>query len=236
MKRLGFVFTIFAALLAGAVGSYVIDELKPEDVEAQARPRANDAIRVAVVNLEEVSRQSRLFKERKIDWDRAQGEVASQNQKLEDEYRQAVEQVMRARLRGDGPDVIMPLQVEAKALEEAYKAGVQEGKSYLRALLNEYQKEVLEYVMDELRLFVNLSGYDVVFQDYSVDAEDAGFFEGGVYAQTLLSKSILYHPEAANRPNQYITDVTQVMIERVKSAPLRNIPPPPNNKKAAKDD
>lgn len=220
MKRLGFAFTIFAALIAGAVGSYLMDQVKPEEVEAQARPRADEAIRVAIVDLEQVCRQSRLFKERKIDWDHAQSEVASQNKKLEDDYRAAMERLMRAKLRGDGPDVTMPLQVEATALEEAHKAGIEEAKVYLRALLNEYQKEVLQYVMKELELFVNLSGFDVVLQDYSLEAEEAGFFEGGIYAQTLLSKSVLYYPEGANKPNHYITDITEVMIQRLRNAPV----------------
>ena len=216
MRRTGFVFTVLAALVAGVAGSYFQNRLETETVEAQARPRAHDAIRVAVVDLEQVCRQARLFRELKVDWESAQEQIVLQNEKMQADYEARLSDLNRGRLRGDDPDVLLPIQVEIKAMEEAKQAYAEEQRVYLKALLDEYQKEVLSKVMKELERFVDLTGYDIVLQDYTLETEEAGFFSGGVYAQTLLAKPVLYSPNARVAGNEYVTDITEAMIQRVR--------------------
>ena len=96
----------------------------------------------------------------------------------------------------------------------ASAAAREEQAGYLQALLNQYQKDVLQKVIEELEKFVKLEGYDIVLQDYTLEAAEAGFFKDNVYAQTLMSKPVLHVPGGVN--NSYVTDITQTIIDRIK--------------------
>lgn len=211
-KLMGFAALVLVAVGAGYVGS-LLNTTEPEPVEA-AKPRAREAVRIAVINLEEASRQSKWFKELKIDWERAQTDIKGQAEKMKADYELKVEEYQRARLRGDDPNELLSVGVEIKAMEEAMKAAREEQASYLQALLNQYQKDVLLKVMDELDKYVKLEGYDIVLQDYTLESEEAGFFKDNVYAQTLMSKPVLHVPGGVN--NAYVTDITQPIIDRIK--------------------
>ena len=210
LKLLGIAALAVLAIAGGYVGSM----MNTESVEA-ARPREEKAIRVAIINLEEASRQSKWFKALKIDWEGAQDDIKRQNEKMKADYQAKVEEYQRARLRGDEQDDLLPLEVEIKAMEEAQKAASEEQQNYLQALLNQYQKDVLRQVMAEIDTYVQLEGYDIVLQDYTLETEEAGFFQGGIYAQTLMSKPVLHVP-SVNDKNAYVTDITQPIIERIK--------------------
>lgn len=213
LKLFGIAALVLIAVGAGYVGS-LLNTTEPETVEA-AKPRATTAVRIAVINLEEASRQSKWFKELKIDWENAQADIKNQAEQMRADYELKVDEFRRAQLRGDDPNELLSLKVEIKALEEAMKAAREEQASYLQALLNQFQKDVLIKVMDELEKYVKLEGYDIVLQDYSLEStEDAGFFKDNVYAQTLMSKPVLHVPGGVN--NAYITDITQPIIDRIK--------------------
>lgn len=207
----------FAALLSLAAGAGYLGSLfnNPGTEVVQAAPdRQPKSIRIATINLEEASRQSKWFKALKNDWERAQEDIKQQSEKMKADYQAKVEEYQRARLRGDDPSLLISISVEIKALEEAQKAAREEQTAYLQALLNQYQKDVLLKVMDELERYVKLEGYDMVLQDYTLESEEAGFFQDNVYSQTLMSKPVLHVPGATANP--YVTDITQPIIDRIK--------------------
>ena len=211
MKLTAFAAFLVMAVAAGYVGS-LLNTTEPETVEA-AKPREKEAVRIAVINLEEASRQSKWFKALRIDWEHAQSDIKRQAEDMKAEYDAKVEEYQRARLRGDEAGELLTLGVEIKALEEAQKAAREEQTGYLQALLNQYQKDVLQRVMEEIEMFVKLEGYDIVLQDYTLEAAEAGFFQDNVYAQTLMSKPVLHVPGGVN--NSYVTDITQSIIDRI---------------------
>ncbi|MBZ0137397.1 MAG: hypothetical protein K8I27_13605 [Planctomycetes bacterium] len=213
-KLLGIAALVLVAVTAGYAGS-LLNTIEPAPVEA-AKPRATTAVRIAVINLEEASRQSKWFGALKIDWENAQDDIKRQNEKMKADYSTMRDEYQRARLRGDDPDDLLSKVAEIKAMEEAQKAAMEVQKGYLQALLNQYQKDVLKKVMDELVKFVQLEGYDIVLQDYTLETEEVGFFTGGVYSQTLMSKPVLHAPGLKANTNAYVTDITQAIIDRIK--------------------
>jgi Skp family chaperone for outer membrane proteins len=214
MKRIGIAVVALVALAGGFGGSMLYKHLEPEPVAAQSPERAKEGIRIAIINLEEASRQSKIFKELKLKWDAAQNDIKRQNDKSKAEYEAKVEAYKRARLRGEEPETLMNQEVEIKSLEEALKAANEEQRNYLARLLDTYQKEVLVEVMRVLDNYVKLVGYDIVLQDYTLSGADADFFSGPAYAQTLMSKPVL-HVWSVNDKNQYVTDITQAIIDRL---------------------
>ncbi|MCB9932143.1 MAG: OmpH family outer membrane protein [Planctomycetes bacterium] len=216
MKRLFPVALVLLACAAGFAGGLIRDSLKetePVDTVSAAPPRAKSgAIRIAVINLEEASRQSRRFNELKGLWDAAQNELKAQDEKMEDEYNRKLAELRRARDEGERTD----LRVELQSIQEARKASKDEQQKYLASLLAQYQKDVLKMVMGELEGFVKREGYDIVLQDYEVDTANSDFFSGGAYAQTLMSKPVLYAPGIKDKKNEYVVDITQAIIDLVK--------------------
>ena len=207
---------VLVACAAGFAGSMIHEATNvAEDVHA-APPRATQPIRIALVNLEEASKQSKKFKTLKNDWDNAQGELKKQADKYEQTYREEAGEVQRLRLAGGDEDEIMTKRVELQALEQTMKAADEEGKKYLSALLQQYQKDVLVVVMAAIEEYCKLEGYDIVLQDYSVEGDDADFFSGGAYAQSIMSKPVLAAPGMKANTNSYVIDITQAIINKVK--------------------
>ena len=179
------------------------------DPAPQAPPRT---MRVALVNLEEVSRNTPLFRRLRSEWDDAQADIKSYNNKLQREY--------DARLRrieaGGGPfadeDDVLTERVELQAIKETQKAAKEEGEKYLDALLSDFQKQVLQEVMVNLKRYIRQNGYDIALQDYSVETGEVDFFSAGEYAQSLMSKPVLDAPGALDGSNVFVTDITQEMV------------------------
>jgi len=213
MKRFAMIAVVLAACAAGFVGGYLHDVLNPEPeaVHAQANPRAKEGIRIAIVNLEEVSRQSKLFKALKIEWETAQEDLKKQNAKLERDYETKLAEIKQARLIDDETK-LLTLRVEAQSIQEAMKVAQEEQKAYLGSLLAHYQKEVLKEVMEKMAEYVSKQGYDIVLQDYDVNPGDADYFAGGAYASSLMSKPVLLAPGVEANKNLYVTDITKAMI------------------------
>ncbi|MCB9894993.1 MAG: OmpH family outer membrane protein [Planctomycetes bacterium] len=220
MKPVAYAVLVLIACAAGIAGSLLHESFKSADAVqpayAVAPPRQDKSIRIALVNLEEASRQSRVFKKLKVDWDDAQKELKAQGEKYQQAYEKKYQDIQRARMAGGDEDEILTLRVELQALEQTMKAAEEEGKKYLSALLSQFQKDVLIVVMDEIDKFCRLEGYDIVLQDYSLDNEEADFFAGNAYAQALMSKPVLMAPGMQQNKNAYVVDITQAIIERVK--------------------
>lgn len=216
MKRFAFAALILLACAAGFAGSLIHDSLKtaePTEAVHAAPERAKaGAVRIAVINLEQASRESRKFKELKILWEAAQEELKKQNQKMEQDYNAKLAELRRAGTE----DEKMALRVELKSFQEAQKVSQEEQQKYLGALLAQYQTDVLRHVMEEMDKFVRKEGYDIVLQDYDVEAADADFFSGGAYAQSLMSKPVLLTPGTKDKKNAYVVDITQEIINLVK--------------------
>ncbi|MCA8916736.1 MAG: OmpH family outer membrane protein [Planctomycetes bacterium] len=219
MKPVAYVALVLIACSAGFVGSVMHDSFSASGVAEQvnaAPPRATVPIRIALVNLEEASRQSKVFKKLKLDWDDAQKELKAQAEKYQQAYEKKYQDIQRARMAGSDEDEILTMRVEFQALEQTMKAAEEEGKKYLSALLSQFQKEVLVVVMDEIDKFCKIEGYDLVLQDYTVENEDADFFSGGAYAQSLMSKPVLMAPGMDKKANSYVIDITQAIVDKVK--------------------
>lgn len=216
MKRFAFAALILLACAAGFAGSLIHDSLKTtesaETVHAVPERAKGGAVRIAVINLEQASRESRKFKELKILWEAAQEELKKQNQKMEQDYNAKLAELRRAGTE----DEKMALRVELKSFQEAQKVSQEEQQKYLGALLAQYQTDVLRHVMEEMDKFVRKEGYDIVLQDYDVEAADADFFSGGAYAQSLMSKPVLLTPGTKDKKNAYVVDITQEIINLVK--------------------
>ena len=151
-----------------------------------------------------------MFKKRKIDWEAAQAEVRKQD----DEYTQAIETKRRDINRGINTgatqDQLTTLRVELQALEETHKAAREEQHKYLEDLLAQYQKEVLQEVVNKIETYAKTHDFDMVVQDYALDATDADFFSGSAYTQTLLSKPVICAPGMARNKNAYVVDITDM--------------------------
>ena len=220
MKRFGILALVAAACVAGFAGSLLNEHLKPEAVEAQGFQRSPDGIRIALVNVQEAARKSKKFQVRKVDWERAQTELKAQNDKMRRDYEAKYLELNRARIAGEPEDVLLNLRIELQSIEEAMKAAEGQQKEYLMELLNQYQNEVLQNVMKEIKDYTDLQGYDIVLQDYSENPDDADFLSNDAYSQTIMSKPVIHTPLLDKKQNKFVKDITQVIIDRLENAPV----------------
>lgn len=126
----------------------------------------------------------------------------------------------RARIAGEPEDVLLNLRIELQSIEEAMKAAEGQQKEYLMELLNQYQNEVLQNVMKEIKDYTDLQGYDIVLQDYSENPDDADFLSNDAYSQTIMSKPVIHTPLLDKKQNKFVKDITQVIIDRLENAPV----------------
>ena len=220
MNRLTLAFVAIAATVSGIAASLftvlLLGAAQPEPVQAAPdKPEATTPIRIAVVNLEEVSRSSPEFQKRKERWEDAQREIRTQAADLKARYERAVEEYEHAR-GGDGIEVLM-LGIEVKSLEETMEAAREEQAAYLQALLNEYQVEVLKVVLDNVQRYARQEGFQLVLQDYTLGSPDEGFFSRNDYAQTLMSKPVVAAPGIASGANTHVTDITKILIHHMRN-------------------
>ncbi|MBX3460231.1 MAG: hypothetical protein KF696_09785 [Planctomycetes bacterium] len=211
-----FVFALLlgSALCAGIGGAWLFSKSEPQEVAAQA----NRPVKIAIVNLEEASRQSGWFKVRKQRWEEVQAELKLEREKTERTYREKTLEVQRAKLAKKSAEEIMPLEVEAQTYKELMEILKKQQEAYLVNLIAQYQNEVLRNVIAEIEQFTKLMGYDIVLQDYSVaETGVSDFMSGGAYAQSLINKPVLYTPGTETNKNIYVTDITKAIIQRVQT-------------------
>lgn len=178
------------------------------DPAPKAKPQV---MRVALANLEAISRNSPKFKALKREWDVAQAEMKQQYNEWQEDYDSTYQQLQRAKLKND-QELVMELRVHLQATDQTMKACEEEGKKYLSALLSQFQTEVLREVMLNLERYVRQKGFDIVLQDYTLELTDEDFFGAGEYAQTMMSKPVLSAPGALDGKNLFVTDITQELI------------------------
>jgi Skp family chaperone for outer membrane proteins len=201
--------TCVSSLMAAGVTLLALHLSSPQTVQA-APP--HDELRIAIVNLERVSRSTPRFRKLKVEWDAVQLEFDEQNEADEAEYRLLVAEIAKARL-ADPDDPQIELRSMAQAQEEMIKAARKEQEEYLAALLAEFQRIVLLEVMENVRRHSRQQGFRLVLQDYDdVSGEDADFFSGSGFAQSLMSKPVLDAPYALEG-DKHVTDITDVMIK-----------------------
>lgn len=212
MKALGVTALLVAALAAGFAGSLIQSRAaEPEPVEAQAN---NDrGVRIALVNLEECARNSAKFADLKDEWEESQKYATKTVEEIENSAREKADELRNARRQDSSQDSILALEVELKTLQEKLEVAKEQHKDYLGTLLNQYQRDVLEEVVNAVERHVKLKGYDIVLQDYTVESSDAAFFEGSAYAQAVLSTPVVYAPGIEDNSNAYVTDITKA-VER----------------------
>ena len=98
-------------------------------------------------------------------------------------------------------------------------------QKYLALLLEQYQKEVLQAVIVEVEKYVAKEGYDIVLQDYELKGGDkSDFLARDTFSQTLMSKPVLFAPGLLKFKNDYVTDITESIVKRVKN--LAAVKPP----------
>lgn len=194
-----------SALVAAAVTLVMWVVTTPEAVQA-APP--HDELRIAVVNLERVSRSSPRFQTLKKEWDAAQAELKLANAGDEAKYKELVAAIQRGYIE-DPEDSQLWLRSEAQAIEQKLEIARKEHEEYLETLLSLFQGEVLADVLVNVRRYARQQGFRLVLQDYDVTGDEADFFSG--FAQSIMSKPVLDAPYALEG-DKHVTDITQVMI------------------------
>lgn len=208
MKRC---LTVLAfALLAGAAGlggSLLHQRLaQPQEVHAQSM-RAEKGIRIALLNLEAAARSSKKFGDLKLKWDETQQAMKAEMERLQADHDKLKAEVRAAQATGD-IELALTSQAQQSALQETMEVTRKQQGAYLQSLLNQYQKEVLVEVMAKAEEYCKKEGFDLLLQDYTLDATESGFFSGGAYAETLMNKPVLYAPGLKDLKNAYVVDIT----------------------------
>ncbi|MCB9894992.1 MAG: hypothetical protein H6839_11130 [Planctomycetes bacterium] len=191
---------------AGALVAHLLTTTRAEEVHAADKADGN--IRIALVRLEEVARRTKIFKQRKIDWEAAREEVRRQDEKYASEIEERRLELASEMAGKNNADRVTMLRVEIQALEEARKASQETRGRYLEDLLAQFQKEVLQHAMEKAERYVDMHNFDMLVQDYPVETADADFFSANAYTQTILSKPVLYVPGMATNKNAYVVDIT----------------------------
>ncbi|MCA8937483.1 MAG: OmpH family outer membrane protein [Planctomycetes bacterium] len=233
MKRLSMFAFVLTVAIASYGASYLQQSLAEDADVVNAQAKTDSGIRIAMLNLEEAAQRSALFREYKVDWERTQTQLKEMNSRMKDAYDAKRSEINKARMEGD-EDKLLDLRVELQSLEEAMKANEQEQKGYLSKLLNQYQTDVIQWVMEKATEYAKKHHYDIVFQDYDVSEADADFFSGTAYAQSMMSKPVLITPGVIANKNAYVTDITESVVQMLQVIPS-NRTPAPEPKKAEEE-
>lgn len=232
MNRAMLTVAVTAALIAAVTASLctlvAIKYAQPEVVQAAPQPRPG--MQVATVNLEELARLSRSYAVRSKDWELIRNDLAEQNKRSHDKYlhyKHDLDALLDAGVSLND-DRVLDLLVELQAREEAAKAAKTEQRQYLAALLDEYQKEVLEEVLAGVKRYARENGFDLVLQTYSI-SEAPDFFADGTFVQRLMSQTVLDAPGAEDLSNAHVTDITDKMISFMQNGGIPE--PQPENEK-----
>ena len=206
------------AAVAGLIGGLtplVFEE--PANVHAVG-PRADKGIRIALLSLETAARESGLFKSKKSDWETIQEQFVAENKRDKKELAEMRQDLaLMARSENADQDEVASQQLAIKTMEEAIKVKRDQQQKYLALLLEQYQKEVLQAVIIEVEKYVEKEGYDLVLQDYELKGGDeSDFLARDTFSQTLMSKPVLYAPGLLKFKNNYVTDITESIVKRVK--------------------
>ena len=195
------------AAVAGLAGSAIHQHFsQPQEVHAQS-VRAEKGIRIALLNLEAAARKSSKFTDLKVKWDETQKAMKDETERLQADLEKLKLEVRAAQAAGD-IELAMTAQAQHSALQETMEVTRKQQGAYLQSLLNQYQKDVLVEVMAKAEEYCKKEGFDLLLQDYTLDATEAGFFSGGAYAETLMNKPVLYAPGLKDLKNAYVVDIT----------------------------
>lgn len=214
MKRFSLLAVVVAALAAGFLGSVAKDIVfEPKPADAQNTPKPD--FKIALLDMERVSRSSKRFRELKVEWEAVQTKLKSENDKTMGEFESLKNKLRRAQSEGE-TEQAMGLRNEAAAMEESMKAIKEVQKTYLSELIEQYQKEVLDVVLAAADSYCTTRGYHLVLQDYEVKKSDSELFAGGTYSERLLNKPVLLTPGVIAKTNPYVTDITEAIEALVK--------------------
>ncbi|MBK9973403.1 MAG: OmpH family outer membrane protein [Planctomycetes bacterium] len=214
MKRFSLLAVVMAALAAGFLGSVVKDVVfAPKAADAQVTQKPD--FKIALLDLERVSRASKKFRELKVEWEAVQAKLKSENDKTVNEFESLKNKLRRAQNEGE-TEQAMGLRNEATAMEESMKAIKEVQKNYLSELIEQYQKQVLDEVLAAAESYCTTRGYHLVLQDYEVKKSDSELFAGGSYSERLLNKPVLFAPGVIAKTNPYVTDITEAVEALVK--------------------
>lgn len=206
------------AAAAGLGGTYVRDWIDPKPAYAQAKP----GVKIALLNLEAVSRGSPRFRELKQKWDEIQRELAQERQRSEQAYASKTREVQVARREKRSEEELVPLEIEMQTLRDAVSELRKQQAQYIELLLAQYQADVLASVMMVVKEYADYHEYDLVLQDYTPDEPGDGFFGGAAFAHTVINKPVLYAPDGNRSGTKHVTDISADLQSWVAG----NRPPP----------
>ncbi|MCB9894991.1 MAG: hypothetical protein H6839_11125 [Planctomycetes bacterium] len=216
--------TLTTAVIAACVASLCVlawaTLLAPGTVNAAPDPApkaATKPIRIAIVNLEEISRSTPLYSRLRSEWEEARADIKSYHAKLQRQHDTTLQRIENGGGAHADEDDLVKDRVRLQALRETLKAAKEEGDKYLNALIADFQKQVLTEVMINVRRYMRQEGYAILLQDYNVEDDPADFMSGDPYAQSLLAKPVLDAPGSLDGSNVFVTDITQEMIAAMKS-------------------
>jgi len=213
MKRTGILAVVLAALAAGFLGSVIKDtvfEARTADAQDTSKP-----LKVALLDLEAAARSSKKFKDLKAEWELRQNGLKTENRQLQQDIEDKKVALRRAMSRTDGAEEAANLRVELTALDETVKSTREVQKRYLSELLEQYQKEVIEYVLSFAENYCIREGYHLVLQNYDTSTGEGDLFAGGSFSERILNKPVLFAPGVKSKKNPYVTDITAQIVAQV---------------------
>ncbi len=203
MTKLALALLVATSCLCGltgvAAGVWLVGHATP--VAAAPMP----PVKMALLDLEKVARSSKLFVQRKSDYDAAQKWVRDNIAWRAAELDTLKEQLADAKRVDE--DLAHELEIATKAKEQEIEFTNGCWKHYLDELRLVYMKQVLRLALSKSHKYADDNGYNVVFQEF--DLNDAGIFSERQWSETLLAKPIIHTPVL----DPYITDITDEVIK-----------------------
>jgi Skp family chaperone for outer membrane proteins len=212
MKRLGLIAFLCLALTAGFAGSLAKDWLI-EPVSAQAPP----PLKIALLDLEKTCRASKKFSEMNKQWEEAIKRDRAERVRLMEELNDKKAKLRALEKSPTNTEDIDSLRPDIAAMEQYIEWYKKSQNVYLEALIDEFQKQVLNVVRGVAEEYCQTGGYHLCLQDFEVPlgGEDE-LFKGATFSQRWLSKPVLFAPGVKGKTNPYVIDITDDIINLVK--------------------
>ena len=195
---------------------------EPEAVHAQNVPA--EPIKIALLNLQEVSRQSKVFRDLKTKWESFRDDIGKAGAEREAELKELMEKLDKE-IKGDAnPETVQQIRVDYLTKQKLHEEFSKSDEALLKRIHSKYRVNVLESVFAQAERYCVNHGYDLVLQEYPLKPpkeDEDEFFAGAAWADALMFKPVLFAPgsdpnAAQNKRSRYVTDITAAIVQLVK--------------------
>ncbi|MCC6573451.1 MAG: hypothetical protein IT462_06635 [Planctomycetes bacterium] len=204
MTKLAWVLVMVSSCVFGLVGVLIGGLLITNATPVAAAPAA--PIKIALVNLERASRRTKLFSQRKVDYEKHQAALNAERRKRKYELNDLKSQLEDAKRKDDGSDRV--LEVHVKAKEQEIEFADEFYKHNMAEIRDMYLAEVLQLVLDKAVKYADAKGFNLTLQDYALSASAADvMFSDKSWAETVMNKPVVHVPAL----DPYVTDITDLL-------------------------